>query len=398
MQKPADHGGLFCFICPQMHLQSRGMLHCLHAILLCALVLPAAAQSPASTQPSPDEVFQQIRDEAKREYLLQQGDLRELGEKRLTDLITFHRDGDFLAMEIKCDPTDEPLRFTLVPHERNGRVDIRASPEGLVTADVQIADFSKPGEVERQTSISLNPVSISVAAFIHRSLDSVSVQLFQTHDGNDILVQLIVQGESDLWGELNLHCKATTFQELRRAHGRELQKYVAPVLRDLGIEEQVFAPPAARAQQALGIGAEVDSKVLEALDPLLEKLESPDFRTRHTAALELRKLDRANIIALARADRSKWSLNRTAAVDALLADSDLPAKSDLTELANQPVFLIDCLYLDDPVIRKEAAARLERIAKRPLHLNLEEPIEKRVLAIDRLVDQFIPPTPIEQEQ
>lgn len=365
------------------------------SLLLC---LPASiAAQTATTQPSPDQVFQELRRHAQQQYIQQQADLKLLGERRLEQLVELRRDGDFLRIDIRIDPTNEPLRVTVLPKELPGRVDIRASQDGrYVTADMQIADFTQPGELHRQTSISLNPLSISLACFVDGTLGSRAVQLFQTQDDGDVLLRLIVQEESEFSADVNLQYEARSFTDLRRKHGREVQKYLAPVLRGLGIEVSLFAPSLALAQQAMGIGSGSDSELLSQLEPLLAKCDSPDFRTRHNASQALRKLDRAKLIALARADRSKWSLNRKAAVDALLAETDIPQLSDLSDFGKDPVFLIDCLYLDDVAVRREAAKRLDALAGRRLAINADDPIEKRVATVDRLVDLFVPATRIEQ--
>lgn len=372
----------------------------LHRLAVVSFVFTGVVlgQSPA-TRPSPDQAFEDLRRQVKQDHLKQLSDLRELGERRLSQLVELRRDGDFLRIDLRSETTDEPLRFTLLPGELPGRADIRASQDShYVTADIQVGDFGKPGEISRLTSVSLNPLSFSIACFIERTLGSESVQLFQTQDGSELTTRLLVQVESQFSSGLTLQLETHSFAELRKQHGREVQQYLAPVLRDLGCERALFAPPLALAQQALGIGSGDDSQLLAELEPLLQKLDSPDFRTRHTATQELRKLDRQKVIALSRADRSRWSLNRISAVDSLLASSDLPVNSDLAKLRQDPVFLIDCLYLDDRAVRREAARKLDELAGKTLSINPDDPVEKRLTTIDRLVDRFIPPTRIEQDQ
>lgn len=373
------------------------MLHRTLAILTLLLAPLATAAPPATTQATPDQIFEELRKQTRIEFLQQQEGSPDLGEKRLQDFVELKREGDNLRLDLKCEPTGEPVGFTLTPGNLPGRADIRAS-EQYVSADIQVADFSKPGEISRRTSITLNPLAVSIACFVHHSLGSYSIQCFQTREGDRYLVRLIVNEESDFSAPFDWTGEAATFTELRRRYGREVQKYLAPVVRDLGIEQAIFAPPLALAQQVLGIGAEIDANALEELEPLLAKLESTDFRTRHGATQELKKLDAAKVLALSRADRSKWSLDRAAAVDALLAETDLPAQADLANLSREPLFLIDCLYLDDPAVRKAAAAALESLAKRPLNISNDEPLHRRVGTIDRLIELFIPPTRIDPDQ
>jgi|GEM_PF-5590478 len=370
-------------------------------VLLAAFLLASTSASPPTSQRSPDQLFDEIRRQLLLEHQQSLKDLPDIGDQPISNLIALRREGDLLEIIPKLAATNEAVRFILRPRGLMGKADFRAleaQKDQVISAQIELIDFSRPGDLRRDSSIFVAPQTLNISTFVQRTTGDFSVQFLQSFDDEQMSVRLIFQETGDFTGDhRSMTWEAGSFSELRRKHGREVQRHLAPILRDAGLEQSAFAPPLQMAQQALGVGAAAETSAIESLEPILSKLDSPDFRTRHKAAQELQELDPSKVLALAQADRKNWSLDRIAAVDALLANAQVPSAADVSSMTGDPMFLIDCLYLDDPAVRKAALKKLEVHARKPLTVGLEEKIELRVLGIDRLVDQLIPPTRSERE-
>jgi hypothetical protein len=247
----------------------------------------------------------------------------------------------------------------------------------FLSNDTTVADA-----IDVQTQILSGPGSLQVARDIERHGDTQSIALIERLYPSGI--QLRVQDIDDRTGRdsANVVLTARNFADLKRRYPRETNEYLRGIFRDLGQESAVMAVDRARAWQVLSADAPIDPTLEAPIATILQELDSDNFPQRQAAMDNLQHLGDPAALILLRADRSNWSENQRAEVDAFLAPFCPMSSTEATRLHDDPNFLLDCMFSDDRGIRVAALARLTQIAGHPVALDIDAPEADRDKQID----------------
>src|SRR5205823_5273297 len=105
---------------------------------------------------------------------------------------------------------------------------------------------------------------------------------------------------------------------LVREHPQEVERYLRPLLHDLGQDAQ-FAPDPLIAWQVFATQWAADPAVAAKVKALLPELNASDFRRRDAAQQELEALGKAGATAITRLDRRALSPEQNVRLDRVLA-------------------------------------------------------------------------------
>jgi hypothetical protein len=179
------------------------------------------------------------------------------------------------------------------------------------------------------------------------------------------------------------------FQSLVRRHPREIEEHVRPLFRRLG-QDAVFAPDPLVAWQVFADHWAGDESMRRRVEAILPGLGAVDFRARDRALGQLVALGRPAAAVLLRMDRSKLSPEQSLRVDrALLPYMQLPA-GEASRLRSDPGFLLDCLYVEDPALRRVALERLREVTGQPIAFNETRDLTRRANAVAELRQKLQP--------
>jgi hypothetical protein len=177
---------------------------------------------------------------------------------------------------------------------------------------------------------------------------------------------------------LRLLLSGQDFGDLRLRHGREVDQYLRPIIRDFHQEAAVFAIAPSMAWQVLGASYTPDQKMIDRVNSLLAQLDAEDFHQRDDAMKQLKLLGEPAVIAIGKIDRKKLSPQQSAAIDSFLADFVRLAPLQASQLADDKSFLLDVLYNDDADLRQLALERLGKIAGRKIDVSNDAIAKLRV--------------------
>jgi hypothetical protein len=98
-----------------------------------------------------------------------------------------------------------------------------------------------------------------------------------------------------------------------------------------------------------------------------------------------------------REDRKNLSDEQRTRIDAFIAKYKIVNDAEAKRLRGDRDFLLDCLYSDDAVIRREALTELRKVTGQAIKFNENAPPEQRLETIARL-RQSLGATPATQEK
>lgn len=154
------------------------------------------------------------------------------------------------------------------------------------------------------------------------------------------------------------------FATLRRLHPRETERWLRPMLKDLG-QERLLAPELAVAWQALADDWPDDTNARDTLHEALPELGAVDYHTREAAAKRVADLGLAGATAILRLDdhhtRLDLSAEQNRELDSILSLWRTLPQEDAAPLRNDRQFLLDCLSSEDPTVRAVALQRLQKL-------------------------------------
>jgi len=248
----------------------------------------------------------------------------------------------------------------------NVRIRLSCQPNTDGTADLSL-----------ESSLQTGPTGEHFARVVYtQSGNRASLQAFGTATSEDQDSKTVMIAEKD-------------FLTLREKHAADLETWLRPVLHRLQ-QDFVFATDSNAAWQTLAGEWPVNPSVQAKVEALLPDLNSPKWQVRHTTEKELAKLGRDGATVILRRSRTGLSLEQNTRLDELLSRFEPLSAEEVRKLSNNPEFLLDCAYCDDPVVRKLAAARLAKILGRPLKLDTNAPEAERGEAIELLRSQLGP--------
>jgi hypothetical protein len=287
------------------------------------------------------------------------------------------KDG-FLSLDTDLKPSDIPIRILSPSLPAGGEVFVTAVP-GAPDDVLRFFRFTMPpSSMTDATSITdvnvmANRVQISQGSEIDaglRNIQYIQQIPFDVLPPGTSPVVLHVDITAPAPGApVKLALAANSFEDLCRRYPREVAIYFLPILADLQQDASVFAPDPTMARQALLPQVPADPALERRVKQLIAQLASPEPAQRDEATAELKKLGPSAATIAAKVDRGALSADQNSLIDAFIA-GQLPASpEESAKLAQQPAYLLRCLYLNDAQLRASALNRLKSITHLPLKLD-----------------------------
>ncbi|MCC7351548.1 MAG: hypothetical protein IT446_13380 [Phycisphaerales bacterium] len=271
----------------------------------------------------------------------------------------------------------------------------------LRSIQFQRFDFGEPDIILRETSFSALPGRVSIACSWQRPLRSRVVQLIESvplfiDPENPQLpeVSFYVQefsGPEDQEQEtIRLHLTAPDLPTLSRRHPREVDEYLRPALRQLGMESLVAVDQRV-AWQVFADQWTPDPQITQKVKQLLPLLNSPDYRQREEATRQLQQLGVAGALTLLRVDREGLTEEQKTRIDSVIAAYQTLSAQEVKTLREDVGFLLDCLLIDDPKLRSAALRQLRIVTGRPIEFDEQADATLRSEQVAKLRGQLLAP-------
>jgi hypothetical protein len=279
--------------------------------------------------------------------------------------------------------------LVLVQRKEGDRAGDEVEPASFT---LSITDYAIP----RQTtslSVTSQPNQLSVSRSVQLTDGRFNqVILTQSHgpqsNGATSLQLIVTDAKVAGAAPTQLNFDAPDFFSFLREHPQEANQYLRPLLREVG-QESVFAPQAMVAWQIFSDLWAPDPQVTRKIQDLLPLLEDENYRVRNEALWKLHGLGTDGAAVMVHMDRTRLSPEQNMLIDrALVQYAQLPAR-EAARLRSDPAFLLDCLYSDDPTVRRAALDRLNKIAKANLPFNVNADAVSRAKAVAILRQQLL---------
>ena len=207
-----------------------------------------------------------------------------------------------------------------------------------------------------------------------------------------VRLEVIEAGDAVPDGGKHWHTEleASDLRALVRDHPGEAEKYVRPLLRDLG-QKSLLEPEARTAWQVFPDRWRPDPEAARKVRELLPGLGGADFHSREAAEAGLRRLGDAGTAVLLHTDRAGLSPEQNLGIDRLLADLHPLSAAEAAGLRDDTEFLLDCLTIDDAKLRAAALDRLRELSGKDLSFDPDAPDADRDAALSVLRRQFARP-------
>lgn len=221
----------------------------------------------------------------------------------------------------------------------------------------------------------------------------------------------------------SISVEASDLTTLKRNYPHEVNRYLRPLLRDLGwdlfqvdaavarqvlfsLEEESEADPATRpttgpattSPATRSAAVKVDPKLVEEVRQLLAEADSKEFARREAAMQKLARLGPPAVAAFDQIDREHLSSQQNLTMDLLESLVAPVSAEEARRLRGDLHFLTDCLYHPDADIRTAAADRIVRLGKakadRLQQVVAVDPVKDpdgAVAAIEKLREEIVPP-------
>lgn len=287
----------------------------------------------------------------------------------------------------------------MVAVERDKSSDSDKRP--LRSIQFQRYDHGEADIILREASFSAIPGRVSIAFSWQRPLRSRVVQLIESvpllidpENPQVPEVALYVQefsGPEDQEQEsTRLHLTASDLAALSREHPREVDEYLRPALRQLGIESLVAVDERV-AWQVFADQWTPDEQTTQTVNEILPLLNSSDYRQREAATGQLQRLGVEGALALLHIDRTGLSEEQKTRIDSVISAYQTLSPDEVRKLREDVGFLLDCLLIDNPRLRHAALKQLRRVAGRPVEYDEKADASRRSDQVARLREQLLPP-------
>lgn len=360
-----------------------GRRRILGAVLVCAFFPLPWLGSPSARG---DDVFAQQRkryNESIRQFPL-------LKSKHTIDQIfTMRLDGPDLTLQPHVDPDREYQQHRAM---LDGLADPAVilcwltSPDlGEVQFEFTVDDYSQPG-VYGHLHIQSRPNGIEIQKTWQSRTGFERLMFDQTHGS---VRMNIAASDSTPNGFTSINVSDTSFLSLRTNHPAEVERWLRPIFREVR-QEAVFAADPNAAWQVLADDWPADFKLLPEITRHLSELNDDNFRVRRAGSVALAKLGRDAALVMLKMNRRGLSPEQNLRLDATIGRYQPLSVPETARLHNNPQFLLDCLYCEDPMARKLALARLRKVVDEPITFDPNAPEDQRAAAITELRDQLFP--------
>lgn len=333
--------------------------------------------------------------------------LKPLDKHRLDDVLEIRVDRKFLALHTPLSNlASGQLRTTfegipgmaIVSVSREDQTDSTLEP---VVFGVQVTDFPVP---KKTTTINVNQdtqrgvFTLSKTLFMPPGFQQVifNQQRGPATGGTGFVQLMITESRAATLAPEQLNLEGADFVSFVREHPSETERYLRPMLHELG-QEAVFAPDHLVAWQVFSDLWKPDAAITQRVQALLPSLNSDNYHERDSTLGQLKHLGRDGAAVLMHLDRSSLTPEQNARIDrALLPYAQLSLK-EAARLRSNPGFLLDCLYSEDTTLRKAAITRLRQITRPDIQFDVDADEEARSAAIQSLRPLLLPiPPPLEK--
>lgn len=179
-----------------------------------------------------------------------------------------------------------------------------------------------------------------------------------------------------------LNGRSTDLVRLRNEYPVEVRRHLTPLLRKLTLQPILNPGPSDVYKVFTAIPA--DPVVTTRIEALLPGLTSASPSERSTATKQLNALGQAGALAALRFDVELLLPEQVNRLYDLVALHSRMTIEDPATLLKDAFFLIDCLEDEEPVVRQQAHAALEKTLNRKVAFDLNAPADKRAAAADAL--------------
>lgn len=356
----------------------------------CLITLPTLAQeaaADATTRPTTQPATTPLRpalelERAEWRAMMrhEQADMLKAADMPRSKLLSIELDGGHLHVKPRLGPTGGMVKFELT--DWPGYAQAAVGPADSPVFNFIHTDLAWRDAVVVRTTVMAHVDYLQIARDIGWPGDerSLSVQLIQSRqfadeDGNPIrlIIQYLEVGNDNDEDKPSVDqhrtISATSFEQLRMKHPREVRAYLLPILRDLGAAQLVKSTDPNVVWQVLGEAVPGDPKLQQQIDALLQQIDTGDFKTRTAAEEKLMNLGPEAASMIARMDLSKLAPDpRMSAENTIRRWQPLPA-DQVGQMARNVNFLIDAIELDaDPRLTAAAVEALEKVLGKKIDL------------------------------
>lgn len=375
--------------------------------LLLLLLTTAPASRPATGPATAPAGIQVLRNQEIAAIRQRLDGLPMLGTFSLSEVLKVGLQDRQITVHTDLPATDGRQRIIvsdlpgdcMVVVERDGPANAAQRP--LRSIQFQRYDYGEPDIILRETSFSAIPGRVSIACSWEKPLRSRVVQMIESvplfiDPENPQLpeIALYVQeftGPEDHEQETTrLHLTAPDLPALVREYPREVDEYLRPALRQMGIESLVAVDERV-AWQVFADQWPPDEQTARQIRQILPQLNSPDYRQREAATDQLRQLGISGAMAMLRMDRDGLSEEQKTRIDSVIAAYQLLSSEEAQKLRDNVGFLLDCLLIDDPRLRHAALDQLRKVTGRPIEFDESADASSRSERVARLREQLLPP-------
>jgi hypothetical protein len=294
----------------------------------------------------------------------------------------------FLSLDTDLPATDGAVFVRCPALPAGGEVTVMTARAAGGEGGLGLVQFNTPPNNDpspvSKTMLSAFPNSVRISQDSElgpwtRSVQYIQQLPFAPDAEGEAPVKLYVNVTSTVSSEapVKLLLTASSFVDLQKRHPAEVSLHLVPLFVLLQ-QEAILAPdPLVARQVLLRSDAAADPDLFQKVADLVAKLGNDDATVRGDAYTALDALGEPAAKALATIDRAALSAEQNATIDALLAARLGSSPTDAKAAAAQPLFLLDCLFLDEAPLRAAAFDRLKEQTKLPLTFDANAPVDVR---------------------
>jgi hypothetical protein len=246
--------------------------------------------------------------------------------------------------------------------------------------------YSNPAAIEASTRIDWASGNLSLYRVTRGTKVSETVSFNSTDDGG---IQLAVMRDpGNNIRDVLVNQNARNLAELRERRPDAVNEFLRPLLHDLG-QDALLGVDAAMSWGVFADEWPVDPKVSQRLKALLAGLDADGFAEREKASEELASLGREGAAAIIQLDRKGLTEQQNTLLDAAVATFKVPSATVSAKCKNDPAFLLDCLYSDDPAVRRKSLEHLKAVTAKEIAIDLDAPLGERGKGIEKLRKELV---------
>jgi len=364
---------------------------------LVVLVLTVATAKPADTPEQPAKSLAELKAQARQEAEKTYGPLTRPDKVSIHTVIDIQENQGVLlaSTQMAASNQRQRLQFTDVSGQ-GGILYLKPppqSPDQSNTLFFDYTDLTPPDVIETHIQVISHLWQLQLVRDSLTPEQTVTTTLIQTMDPFGVTLRIEDMPESNAGQPttrpaIKLKFEADSFAALRRAHPTEVDRYLRPLFSDLHLDAHIFAADPRIAWQVLGDTWQAPPSIAGTVKPLLEQLNDDVYARRADADKQLRDLGADAALYLLSADRSSWSAEQKARVDAITSRYRQLTAEQVKFMRSDVDFLLDCMNSSEAALRQAGLDRLQKVLGRNVDFDLAADAAARSQAINKLRQQF----------